>query len=119
MTWNDFISWYPHAIAIGSLVVGFLLLRLKGEFATRSEVTTLSANVAAVSQRVEIMDREMKHLPKREDIHELTVQLTRLQGNISEMRAEARGDREILGRVEGSLSRHEDIIAQASRAGVR
>lgn len=119
MTWSDLLSYYPHVLTAGGLFVSYLLLRARGEFATRPELAALSADVAKVAQRVEIMDREMQHLPRREDIHALHLKLSEVQGSLGEMRAEARGDRDLLARVEAVMSRHEDIIAATGRAGAR
>jgi predicted nucleic acid-binding Zn-ribbon protein len=126
VTLSDLLNYYPHFLTLGGLFVGFLVLRMRGEFATRedlqklqADVTTAARDAGTAARRVEAVESELKHLPRREDIHALHLKLTELQGSIGTMRAEAKGDREILGRVEGSLSRHEDIIAQASRVGAR
>lgn len=119
MSWDDLLKWYPHVLTVGGLFMAFLLLRARGEFATKTDLSALATEVKETSRRVEIVEREMSHLPKREDIHALHLKLTEVQGDLREMRAEAEGDRGILGRVEAALQRHEDVIAAVSRAGSR
>ena len=117
MTLDDLAKFWPMAFGVGGIVVASLLWRMRGEFATKADLAPLRADLAANTQRVERMERDMQHLPTREDIHNLHIEVTKMRGELGEMRAEGRGLREILARTEVVLTRHEDIIATAAARG--
>ena len=121
MTLEYFLRLWPVAYGIGGIAVAALLWRMRGEFATktdlsaaREEITAAGHSVDAMGQRIDRVERDMRHLPTREDIHNLHIEVTKMRGEMSEMRAEARGLRDIMERTEAVLIRHEDIIATAA-----
>lgn len=114
-TLNEVLAYWPHISTLGGLAMVALMWRMRSEFATTSSVSGLSAEVNALTLRVERVERDVGDLPKREDIHSLQIAMTEIKGALGEMRAEARGDRDLLARVEHALARHEDIIATGGR----
>ncbi|WP_211868993.1 DUF2730 family protein [Neoroseomonas terrae] len=107
-------KFWPLAFGAGGVVVAALLWRMRGEFATKADVMPLRDSLSAATQRIERMEGDMRHLPTRDDIHNLRVEVTAMRGDLREMRAEAKGMREIMTRTETAITRHEDIFAQAA-----
>lgn len=121
MTLDMLAKVWPFAFGIGGVVVAALLWRMRGEFATkgdlaaaRDEIGKLGDHIDGVDTRVKGMERDMQHLPTKEDIHNLHIEVTKMRGELGEMRAESRGMRDIMARAEAVLLRHEDIIASAA-----
>lgn len=110
-------KFWPLAFGAGGIAVGALLWRMRGEFATKSDMAAMKTELGKYSGRIERMEGDMKHLPTREDIHSLHIDVTKMRGELGEMRAENRGIREIMVRAEAVLTRHEDIIATAAARG--
>lgn len=122
ITLNDLLGYWPYISTFGPLALVVLIWRLRGEFATKADLAKLSDKVDGLStqstgtgMRVESLEREMQLLPTRADIHSLQIVVTEIKGSLNEMRAEARGDRDLLGRLDAALVRHEDIIAATGR----
>ena len=110
-------KFWPIAFGLGGIAVAALLWRMRGEFATKADVAPLRTDLTAATSRIERMEGEMRHLPTREDIHNLRIEVTGMRGDLREMRAEAKGMRDIMTRTEAAIVRHEDIIAQAAARG--
>jgi hypothetical protein len=114
---------WPFVFGAGGVVVAALLWRMRGEFATktdlataRSEIVKLGDHIDGVDNRVKGMERDMQHLPTKDDIHGLHVAVAQMGGELREMRAESRGMRDLVVRTEAVLTRHEDILATAAKA---
>ena len=108
---------WPFAFGAGGVAVAALLWRMRGEFATKGDVAPLRADLTAATQRIERMEGDMRHLPTRDDIHNLRIEVTGMRGDLREMRAEAKGMRDIMTRTEAAITRHEDIFAQSAVRG--
>lgn len=116
MTLLDILSkTWPAAFGIGGIVVVALLWRMRGEFATKADLSTMRTDLSAQGQRIERMESDMRHLPTKDDITALRLEVRAMNGELREMRAEARGMRDIMTRTEQAITRHEDIIANAAR----
>ncbi len=119
ITLNDVWAWWPLITTLGGGGMAYLLWRFRGEFATKADLAALASDSAQTGRRIEKIERDLQHLPSKEDIHRLQLAITEMNGKLNEIRAESRGDRDLLTRVEAALTRHEDILASASRPGGR
>lgn len=116
LTLNDFLSYWPHISTFGGLAMVALMWRMRSEFATTASVAGVSADIATLGIRVAAMERDMRDLPKREDIHAIQLGMADIKGQLGQMRAEAGGDRKLLERVEIALARHDDIFREGKQA---
>ncbi len=123
ITLNDMLGWWPHISAFGGFALMVMMWRLRGEFATKGDLASLSTETAKLSvesartgARMAAVEHEMQLLPTRQDIHTLQLSMMEIKGSLSEMRAEARADRALLARLDGALIRHEDIISATGRS---
>lgn len=119
ITLNEIWAWWPLITTLGGFGMAFLLWRFRGEFATKADLAALASNSAETGRRIERIESEMQHLPSKGDIHKIQLGMSEINGKLGEIRAESRGDRDLLTRVEAALTRHEDILATNSRNGGR
>ncbi|WP_431282710.1 DUF2730 family protein [Humitalea sp. 24SJ18S-53] len=117
LSFDEMLKLWPIVVTIGGIVLAGVLWRFRGEFATKADVSELRSEGVKTAQRLERIERDMQHLPTREDIHRIQLGMTEIKGSLGEMRVEARGDRELLSRVETAMARHEDIISSRARSG--
>jgi len=72
---------WPFVFGAGGIAVAALLWRMRGEFATKADLVPLRADLGANTQRIERMERDMQHLPTKEDIHNLHIEVTKRRGS--------------------------------------
>jgi hypothetical protein len=66
--------------------------------------------ISALSKRVDGHDLRLAAIPAKDDIHEMELGLTRIQGEMKTFAEAMRGQSEILKRVEALVGRHEDHL---------
>lgn len=71
---------------------------------------TLTAEVAAIGQRVQMMDQQQQAGPTRQDVHALEMSLARLSGVLDLMNEKLSSHGQIMARVEATVSRHEEHL---------
>ena len=75
-----------------------------------SQIEALSARLGSMDQRVSGMEHSMRTIPAKEELHELELAMTRLQGEMKTMSEAMRGQAEIMKRLEHLVGRHEDHL---------
>ncbi len=74
-----------------------------------------SDRMAAIERRCDVLEQTIRSLPDREDIHNLSLALSDIKGEMKAMRAEMSGTKDIMGRVEDVVSRHEQHLMDSKR----
>ena len=74
------------------------------------QIEALSGRLGALDQRVSGMEHSMRVIPAKEELHELELAMTRLQGEMKTMSEAMRGQAEIMKRLEHLVGRHEDHL---------
>lgn len=69
-----------------------------------------AARLDAHELRLGAMEYAISAIPAKEDLHELELAMTRLQGEMKTMSEAMRGQGEIMKRVESLVARHEDHL---------
>lgn len=105
--------------AAGISTIANMLLLLWNIFSGPSRkngarLDALSANVAAVEQRVSVIDQLQRALPSKDDMHELEITMTGLRGELATMTERLAGHASIMNRLEASVARHEDHLMKKS-----
>ena len=62
------------------------------------------SNLASITHRLEVVERDMKALPTVQGINTLSVELERLRGEMQGFRAEMKGQRDFMQRTERQIS---------------
>lgn len=68
------------------------------------------ARLDAHELRLGAIDQTLRAIPAKEELHELELAMTRLQGEMKTMSEAMRGQAEIMKRVEALVGRHEDHL---------
>jgi len=85
-----------------------LVLRYKGWFvpssksgtATTPQITALASRVALVDSRLADVERDIQHLPTRDEMHEFELSLTRLDGRFGVMEDRSKATASAIARIE-------------------
>lgn len=129
MTLADLTSAFDFILkvtAVAGVLNGALYLVLKGRFLTRAEADRQAENrkqddverqksVDGLAARVTAIEGDLKQLPSKDDFHAMKLELAEVLTELRETRAEARGTKEILLRVEQQVSDHTSIFVEAAR----
>ncbi|GAB4184174.1 MAG: hypothetical protein OHK0024_24280 [Thalassobaculales bacterium] len=97
-------------------------------FVTRGDAAAVAASaaevmarlrddVSGIARRVDHVEAAILHLPTQDNIHQLSVQMTRVEGAVATLAARLEGMGELLDRVERTVARHEAIFSDAARGG--
>lgn len=140
---GDWLQLGHYAISVGALLLGIAMLFLKDRFVTREEhesqadeIATKvshaefaahrdetnrrlgegSARMAELSALIGRVDAAIRNLPTKEDLHDLALALKEVGGDLKAIRAEARAHEKDLSELRDTVTRHEDIIADARRS---
>jgi hypothetical protein len=81
---------------------------LKTRVASQHEA--LMARLGAHGERLGNVEQALRAIPAKEELHELEIAMTRLQGEMATMSEAMRGQNEIMKRVESLVARHEDHL---------
>lgn len=73
-------------------------------------IEAMSKEVELLKARMSLMEQELRTIPAKEEMHELELAMTRLQGELKTMSETMRGQSEIMKRLEALVSRHEDHL---------
>lgn len=110
-------EWWPVLALLATLVVAPLLRwGVRSGLPTREDLNAEAAARAQLEKRLSSVELQLQHMPTLEKAHELVTRITELTGELKVVRAEFGTLHEILERVEGTVKRHETIIADAARA---
>ncbi len=97
-------------IAVG--VYAFFATRSKG---VEEQFKAGSKKFTALELRVELLEMAVKTLPQKEDIHELAITLSEMNGEMKAMRASMRAISESQIRTESIVMRHDDYLMQGGK----
>jgi predicted nucleic acid-binding Zn-ribbon protein len=81
---------------------------LKTRVAAQHE--TVMDRLAAQVERIGNVEQALRAIPDKEELHELEIAMTRLQGEMATMSEAMRGQSEIMKRLEALVGRHEDHL---------
>lgn len=106
---TEVLAGWGWIIAIGLQGIMALILRsMKNAFASKEELQ------AQVVKMVELEGR-LRNMPAANAMHELAQSIERLRSDIMVIGANLTGTKEIMTRLEATVTRHEQIFSQGSR----
>lgn len=113
--WTAVAAIAAVASLAGHLVMGGLLWRMRGEFATRRDAGETTARLNRHNERIVALESRIAALPTEKSLHELAIMMERLSGELKVAIERISGVQGDLDRIEQTLERHEDILSQAAR----
>lgn len=101
-------------LSLGSLAIGTLIWRMRGEFAAKALVEKLEKRLSAAEQRVAVLDVERSQGATRADVGRIATEIVGLRGDVQtqEAKLEAFHTRieDLMRRVEPSVTRIEQYL---------
>jgi len=111
------VAWKAFSILglIVSAIIAILLLKLKSEFATKSELAAIAKESGETRSKVTVIETVLGQMPNKDSMHELALTIERLRGDLKAVAAQLDGMGGTLKRIDVTLDRHEDILSAAAR----
>lgn len=106
--------WPVFSLVVNGLI-GWAIWSMSQRFASKSDISALERTVTGLGGRVEMLEREISHLPTADALHDTNIHLERLSGQLAAAQADYR---HVLGRqerLETGLIRHDQILSDAAR----
>lgn len=104
---GDKFSWLITILTAASLLLGIAntiwAWMSKGGAALAAKQREQDSALDDHDKRIQAIEGEMKHLPTKEDVHRLTVQLTELNGKLNSFERDLNGVERTVGRIERHL----------------
>lgn len=104
---GDKFSWLITVLTALSLLLGIAntvwAWMSKGGAALAAKQREQDASIDDHGRRIQSIEGELKHLPTKEDVHRLTVQLTDLNGKLAAFERDLNGVDRTVGRIERHL----------------
>lgn len=66
-------------------------------------------------QRLATLEQTQRSMPTKDDMHALHLGMSEMRGDLREMRAAMDGSRQIMGRLETIVTRHEDHLLEGAK----
>ncbi|WP_411836718.1 DUF2730 family protein [Paracoccus sp. ME4] len=67
-------------------------------------------------QRIHSVEQALQSLPRKEDLHSLSLSLSDMRGEMREIRASVQGQSQIMSRLEAVVSRQEDHLMRGGKS---
>lgn len=112
---RDLLPYWPVALFVLNLLTIWIGWSVKAQFASKEEVTMIREGLGRVDKRVDLVERDLQHLPTRDDLHAVRLGLAEVVGELREARADYRSILNLVSRTEQAVARHESIFADAAR----
>lgn len=75
----------------------------RGEAETQRKLETIEESVRGQDARIRSIEGELKHLPTQRDVHDLTIQVTEVNGKLKTFDSELGSVARTVRRIEGHL----------------
>jgi hypothetical protein len=114
----EFVKDYGPNLVLGvlQLLLVWASWSMRRAFVTKPELAAVIADATKLSGRVDGIERDIKHMPTKDELHALQLELAEAVGEIKLARAEYASMMNLMTRVEEAVTRHEQIFVDAARA---
>ncbi|SMF85798.1 Protein of unknown function [Tistlia consotensis] len=109
------LKLWPLLLFLINGLMGWAVWSMRKEFATKADVAEVKESVGNLAGRVELVERDLEHLPSKDDLNKLQLELAKVVGELREVRSDYRHLMENQGRIDQVLTRHEQIFSDAAR----
>ena len=73
-----------------------------------------SKQMAELDQRLATVEQRIRDMPERDDMHRMELTLTEMAGSLNTMSERMRSQYQLMQRLEGIVTRHEDHLREKS-----
>ncbi len=109
------MQYWPVAMLLLNGPLAWVVWGMKKEFASKTDLANVVGDVAGLNKRVELVEHDLLHLPNKDDLHQVRLDLSEVVGELRECRADYRNLSGLIERTEAAVTRHEQIFADAAR----
>lgn len=95
--------------------LGWVIWSMRKEFASKKDLAQVHVDIDGVAKRLSSVEQSILHMPSRDDLHHVQLQLADVVGEMKAARADYHGLEGLLERTEAAVIRHENIFADAAR----
>lgn len=106
---NVLIDYGVYVVLAMQFLLAWGAWSMRRAFATKTDHSALAL-------RVGVIEHEMKHMPTKDELHDLQLELSETVGEIKLVRAEYGSLMGLVTRVEAVATRHEQIFVDAARS---
>jgi hypothetical protein len=106
----------PVFILLIQMLLAWVSWSMRRAFATKADLHGVNKTVTTLGGRVDKVELEMKHMPTKDDLHTLQLELGEAVGEIKLARAEYGSIMGLMTRMEAVVTRHELIFVDAARS---
>ncbi len=105
------------SLLAAALSVGTVLWNLLNSGSKRNaeRLESHSKRLGDHDQRLASLEQAQNSMPTKDDIHSLHLGMAEMRGDLREMRAAMDGSRQIMGRLETIVTRHEDHLLDGAK----
>src|SRR3546814_12078474 len=89
---------------------------MRKSVATKADLDEVTKTLGKHGNRIGLIERDMQHLPTKDDMHNLKLELSEVVGELREVRADYRHVMPQQGRIEAVLTRPEKIFSDTAGA---
>jgi hypothetical protein len=112
---NLLLLYVTAATAVISLLVTIWTLATSGVRRNAALIDAHRQRIEALEHRTQAVEQELRSRPAQHELHAVQIALTEMRGDLRTMQAHVAGMREILGRVETVVTRHEEHLLESNR----
>lgn len=106
------LSFLAVALSVGTVLWNMLN---SGSKRNAERLESHAKRLGDHDQRLATLEQTQGSMPRKDDIHQLHLGMSELRGDLREMRAVMDGSRQIMGRLETIVTRHEDHLLEGSK----
>lgn len=114
--WSTIYYALSAVALLTGIIMTLLTQRLKRDFASKEELVDVKARLDRQHERMVAIETIVQHLPNEKGFHELALAMKALGGDLGVASERITGVMRDLGRIEATITRHEDILSNAARS---
>src|SRR3546814_4528546 len=103
---EDWLKYWPVVVVVINALMLWAGWSMRKAFATKVDLDEVTKTLGKHGNRIGLIERDMQHLPTKDDMHNLKLELSEVVGELSEVRADYRHVMQQQGRIEAVLTRH-------------
>jgi hypothetical protein len=109
---KEVLLYVTAATAVISLVTTIWTILSSGSRQNAVRIDAHARRIEAVEARLQGVEQTVRAMPAKDDVHDLRLALADMKGELRAMHVAMTGTREIMGRLEAVVTRHEEHLLE-------
>lgn len=112
---NDVMIAWGWIIALAAqFFIGWILWSMRAAFASKKELQAQQVEIDALHLKIVEMEGRVRNMPAAGAMHELSLSMERLGGDIKAVATRLDGAHMLIDRLESTVTRHEQIFTESA-----